>query len=146
MADVDAAADVFVEETDDAESVQGMSGAWADFYAETAGSIDSSLATTLNLTVVQESAYDLALSRSRDAREDMMASVMASVNTETSSGFDDSGEGSAQVIAAVVTDSRTTYEQHVWDACLGLDSLSTGQRELMTSVVTTVDGSYSFAR
>lgn len=95
---------------------------------------------------MQESAYDLALSSSRDAREDMMVSVMASVNTETSSGFDDSGEGSTQVIAAVVTDARTTYEEHVWDACLGLDSLRTGELELMSSVVTTVDGSYSFAR
>lgn len=146
QAEVEAAGSVLTEEADDAGSSGVMQDAWAQFYAQTTASTDSSLASTLQISVIEEAAYELALEDSRDAREDMMTSARAAVAAETASGFSYGSSGSAEVVAQAVLDARSTYEQDVWDACLGLESLSTADLEWMSSAVATVDGAYSFSR
>ena len=75
-----------------------------------------------------------------------MTSTRAAVAAETASGFSYGSFGSAEVVAQAVLDARSTYEQDVWDACLGLESLSTADLEWMSSAVATVAGAYSFSR
>ncbi len=146
VAEVETAGEALTDEADDADSTGTMQEAWAEFYAETTASADSSLASTLNLSVLDEAAFETALQDSRDARIEMMSRVRSEVNAETSSGFAYGASGSSEVIAQSVLDARSTYNQDVWDACLGLDSLATADLEWMASAVATVDGAYAFSR